>query len=84
MFTTNTWLRIVVSMQLNAILFGIGAIAVLSVPALAAHAKFLIPAVVVAAFGLAPFLSLVVYPRMRLRHWGKRNWIRGDIVSGHG
>lgn len=68
MFSTNTWLRIVVAMQLNAILFGIGAITVLTVPALAAEAKWLLPLVVVAAFGLAPFLSLVVYPRMRVRN----------------
>lgn len=81
--STNTWLRIVVSMQLNAILFGIGAITVLSVPALAEQAKYLLPAVVVVAFGLAPFLSLVVYPRMRLRNWGRRNWLKGDSVSGH-
>lgn len=81
--STNTWLRIVVSMQLNAILFGIGAITVLSVPALAEYAKYLLPAVVILAFGLAPFVSLVVYPRMRLRNWGQRSWMRGDAISGH-
>lgn len=82
MFSTNTWLRIVVAMQLNAILFGIGAITVLTLPALAAEAKWLLPLVVVAAFGLAPFLSLVVYPRMRVRNWGRSVWRRGDLISG--
>ncbi len=82
MISTNNWLRIIVSMQINAMLFGLGAIAVLSVPALAVHAKYLIPAVVVLAFGLAPFLSLVVYPRMRVRNWGRPGWVRGDRISG--
>lgn len=82
MFSTNTWLRIVVAMQLNAIIFGVGAITVLTVPSLALHAKWLLPVVVVAAFGLAPFLSLVVYPRMRIRHWGRGAWRNGDVISG--
>ena len=82
MLSTNTWLRIIVAMQINAIIFGTGAIAVLSVPALAAHAKYLIPLVVFLAFGVAPFLSLVVYPRMRIRNWGRSAWRHGDAVSG--
>ena len=63
MFSTDTWLRIIVSMQLNAVLFGAGAITVLSVPALAERAALLLPLVVVASFGLAPFLSKAFFPR---------------------
>lgn len=74
MLRTNTWLRIIVSMQINAVLFGLGTITVLSVPELAAHAKYLIPIIVALSFGLAPFLALVVFPRMRVRHWGRRAW----------
>ncbi len=79
---TNTWLRIIVSMQINAILFGLGTITVLSVPSFALHAKYLIPAIVVLSFGLAPFLALVVFPRMRVRTWGRQAWRQGDIISG--
>ena len=82
MFTTDTWIRIVCSMVINAVIFGAGAILVLSVPALAVHAKVLLPLVVIAAFAAAPFLALLVAPRMRLRNWGRRDWKRGDVISG--
>ncbi len=79
---TNTWLRIIVSMQINAVLFGLGTITVLSTPELAVHAKYLIPAIVALSFGLAPFLALVVFPRMRVRTWGRHAWRQGDLISG--
>lgn len=82
MFTTDTWLKIVCSMMINAVLFGAGVITVLSVPALAAHAKILIPTVVVLSFALAPFIAMVIAPRMRIRNWGIRDWHRGDAISG--
>lgn len=82
MFTTDTWLRIVCSMMINAVIFGAGAVVVLSIPALAAEAKILLPLVVIAAFAAAPFFALVVAPRMRLRNWGRRKWQRGDVISG--
>jgi ABC-type sulfate transport system permease subunit len=82
MFTTDTWLRIVCSMMINAVLFGAGAILVLSVPALAEQAKFLLPVVVVTSFVAAPFFAFAVAPRMRLRNWGTRDWQKGDAISG--
>lgn len=82
MFTTDTWLRIVCSMMINAVIFGAGAILVLSIPALAVHAKVLLPLVVIAAFAAAPVLALLVAPRMRLRNWGREDWKRGDAISG--
>ena len=82
MFSTDTWLRIMSGMMINAVLFGLGAITVLSVPALAEHAKYLIPAVVVTSFALAPFIAVPVARRMRLRHWGRRHWRKGDVISG--
>lgn len=82
MLETNTWLRIIVSMQINAILFGVGTITVLSIPVLAVQAKYLIPAIVALSFGIAPFLALVVFPRMRVKTWGRNQWVRGDAISG--
>ncbi len=82
MLTTDTWLKIVCSMMINAVIFGAGAILVLSVPALAVHAKVLLPLVIIAAFAAAPLFALLIAPRMRLRNWGRRDWKRGDMISG--
>ncbi len=82
MLTTDTWLKIVCSMMINAVIFGAGAILVLSVPALAVHAKVLLPLVIIAAFAAAPLFALEIAPRMRLRNWGRRDWKRGDMISG--
>lgn len=82
MLITDTWLKIVCSMMINAVIFGAGAILVLSVPALAVHAKVLLPLVIIAAFAAAPLFALVIAPRMRLRNWGRREWKRGDMISG--
>ena len=82
MLTTDTWLKIVCSMMINAVIFGAGAILVLSVPALAVHAKVLLPLVIIAAFAAAPLFALVIAPRMRLRNWCRREWKRGDMISG--
>ncbi|MFN3634579.1 MAG: hypothetical protein ACK4UW_02005 [Rhizobium rhizophilum] len=82
MFTTDTWITIVCSMMINAVIFGIGAVFVLSIPALAAEAKILLPFVVVAAFTASPFFALAVARRMRLRNWRRSDWKRGDVISG--
>ena len=82
MFSTDTWLRIMSGMMINAVLFGAGAVTVLSIPALAEHAKYLMPAVVILSFALAPFLSIPIARRMRLKNWGRRAWREGDAISG--
>lgn len=82
MTNTNIWLAIMCGMMVNAVLFGIGLIAVLTVPALTEHAKYLIPGVVVVSFAMSPFIARMIAPRMRLRNWGKDEWQRGDVISG--
>ncbi len=82
MVSTEIWLRIMSGMMINAVLFGIGAISVLSIPALSEQAKYLMPAVVVASFVGAPFLAGMVARRMRIRHWGRAGWKQGDFISG--
>lgn len=69
---TRTYLTGIVSLMVNAVLFGAGVVVVLSVPALSEHAIYLIPAVVVASFVLTPFIAWKIAPRMRLRYWSKR------------
>ena len=54
--STRTFIAMAVGLMVNAVLFGIGAIAVLSIPALADYAKYLLPAVIVGAIVLTPRL----------------------------
>lgn len=78
----NTWLKLCCSLLANAVLFGIGTITVLSIPALSANAIYLLPAVIVLSFVLAPFAGIWVARRMRLRNWGTKRWKEGDVISG--
>lgn len=66
---TNLFITALVSLMTNAVLFGAGAIAVLSVPALNEQAKYLLPVVIVASFLLAPIAAWFIAPRMRARNW---------------
>lgn len=66
---TDLFITAIVSMMTNAVLFGAGAITVLSVPALNDEAKYLLPAVIVASFALAPIAAWFIAPRLRARNW---------------
>lgn len=70
--STNTYITIAVAMMVNAVVFGIGAITVLSIPALSENAKYLIPAVVIVTFCVTPFIARRIAPRLRLRYWRER------------
>ncbi|MBC7152046.1 MAG: hypothetical protein H5U22_21920 [Rhizobium sp.] len=74
---TDTYLTFFVSMMVNAVVFGTGAITVLSIPALAENAKYLLPLVVVISFAVAPFIAKLIAPRMRLRNWRRRDPMQG-------
>ncbi len=80
--STDIWLKVMCALMINAVLFGAGVITVLSVPALADQAKYLIPVVVVASFAITPFLCGFVARRMRIRNWGASQWREGDLISG--
>ncbi len=66
---TDLLITALVSMMTNAVLFGAGAITVLSVPALNEQAKYLLPVVIVASLVLAPVAAWFITPRMRARNW---------------
>jgi hypothetical protein len=53
--------------MVNALIFGVGMVAILSIPALAAQASFWIPVVVLASFLLSPPLCWMLAPTMMLR-----------------
>lgn len=58
--------------MINAVLFGAGAILVLSVPDLSAQAMTLLPVVVALSFVLAAPIAWFLAPRLRLRFWRAR------------
>ena len=53
----------------NAVLFGVGLITVLTVPALSTDAAIWIPVVVAGSFILAVPIAWEVAPRLRARYW---------------
>ena len=64
---TRTLIALLISLPVNAVLFGAGAIAVLSIPALAEQAKYLLPAVIVAGLAATLPLAWMLAPRLRVR-----------------
>lgn len=53
--------------MVNAVMFGLGVIAVLSTPILAQRAFFWIPAIVVVSFMLSPLVAWFIAPSMMQR-----------------
>ncbi|ACE99818.1 hypothetical protein Rpal_1279 [Rhodopseudomonas palustris TIE-1] len=68
-----------VYMMTNAVLFGIGMVAILTIPALSQNAMAWVPAMVVASFALAAPIAWLIAPRLRARYWRHRD---GDVISG--
>ena len=67
------YITIFLSLMTCSVLFGIGAVAVLSVPALSEQAKFLLPIVIAASFVLGPIIAWFMAPRLRARYWKDRD-----------
>jgi hypothetical protein len=65
-------LAVLVFMMTNAVLFGIGLIAVLSIPGVYGRAGPWIIAVVAASIVLGAPISWLIAPRLRLRYWKRR------------
>ena len=57
----------------NAVLFGIGAVTVLTIPALNAQAEILFPTVVIASFILAAPVAWLLAPRLQSRSFRRRS-----------
>lgn len=64
---TITYITIFVSMMVNAVVFGAGAVAILTVPALDEQAKYLLPAWIVVTFLVSPVIARFMAPSLRLR-----------------
>jgi hypothetical protein len=70
--STRAFITILVSLMTNAVLFGIGAVTVLSVPQLNDHATVLLPVVIVISLLLGPVIAWLIAPRLRARYWHSR------------
>jgi len=66
--TTRTRIAILIYSMINAVLFGIGIVIVLNVPALAAHSGLGIAAVVVLSLLFAAPIAWIIAPRLRARY----------------
>lgn len=73
MTRTRTWIAGMIYGPVNAVLFGAGAIAVLSIPALRQQAASLIPAIVVLSLAVALPVARAIVPSMRSRRWAERH-----------
>ncbi len=62
-------IALLIFLMVNAVLFGIGLIVVVTFPALNARAMGLIPVVVLLSFVLAAPLSWYIAPKLRARYW---------------
>ncbi len=63
--STRAYIAALISMMVNAVVFGAGTIAVLSIPALSAYAAYLLPIVVVLSFTISPFIAWAMAPMLR-------------------
>jgi uncharacterized membrane protein YciS (DUF1049 family) len=66
--------------MVNAIIFGIGLVIVLSVPALTAQAFFWIPTVVLTSFVLAAPLCWLIAPMMMLRYMHAHHFVHAQTL----
>ena len=64
---TNTWISLLLTLMVNAVVFGIGAIAILSIPSLYDKVKYLLPAWIVLTLIMSPFIARALAPRLRSR-----------------
>ena len=63
--TTRAYIAFVLVLMVNAVMFGAGAIMVLSVPALSERAPYLLPAVVAISTIVSPLLAWAMAPTLR-------------------
>ena len=74
--TTRAYIAFVVALMVNAVVFGVGAVTVLSVPAFSDLAAYLLPAVVAVSVVVSPFIAWAIAPALRAR-WPARHQAQG-------
>lgn len=76
--STRFQIAVLLSLMINAVLFGTGIIIVLTISELAENAKYLIPLVIGCSFLITPFIAWFMAPRMRNRYWQNKNHKTGS------
>lgn len=76
---TRLGIASLVGLMVNAVLFGAGLIAILTIPALSAQTFVALPVVIVLSFVLAAPISWAIAPRLRARYWRGRP---ADFIAG--
>jgi hypothetical protein len=66
--STRFSIAILLTMIVSSVLFGIGAVTVLSIPSLAKHAPVLLPGVIAVSFAFAPIFSWMIAPTLRAKY----------------
>ena len=66
--STRFSIALLLSGLVSTVLFGVGAIAVLSIPRLADNAQILLPIVILLSFVFAPMVAWVIAPWLRARY----------------
>ncbi len=66
--STRFSISLLLNMMVSAVLFGIGATTVLSIPGLSEHAPVLLPIVIVLSLIFAPIFSWVIAPKLRAKY----------------
>jgi hypothetical protein len=82
MFSTRLRIAALLSLMVNAVVFGIGLLTVLLVPTLSKHAFTLVPTVVVLSFALSAPISWWMAPRLQARYWRQRNTTDAMLLQG--
>ena len=65
--STRAYIAGMLFLMINAIVFGVGATAVLSISSLNANASFWLPLVVIVSFVVSPFIAWAMAPALRTR-----------------
>ena len=63
------YITALVSMMTISVLFGIGAVVVLSLPSFNPYDNIMLPLVIAASFIFGPIISWYIAPRLRARFW---------------
>lgn len=69
---TRLQIAALLALMISSVLFGIGAVTVLSVPSLSANAAYYLPAVILLSFLLTPPIAWMMAPRLQARFWRER------------
>lgn len=77
---TRLWIAALISMMVQAVTFGAGAVFVLATP-LQAEAMTLMPVVVATSSLVSVPISRLLAPRLQARFWRKKG-VKSDFIAG--